>query len=84
MGAAVGPLVFKALSWLGIGFVTYQVLSVIIDNIESEIATYIGQIPADLYQILAYGGVITGLKIVLSALSVRAVLAASQTFMTKK
>lgn len=61
--AIIVPLVVKLLVALGVGFVSYQGAEFIITSAQASINTEFGQLPNDMFSILAMAGVDEGIKI---------------------
>jgi hypothetical protein len=68
-------LVFSLLAAIGVGFVTYTGLDLLLDNLESQIQTSLGSLPSATLQIMAIAGIDEGIKIILSAYATRFAIA---------
>ena len=62
--------IFKILTGLGVGYVTYEISNFGVDAIYAQFQQIQGSIPTDTLNILAMMGVFEALSIVLSAMSV--------------
>lgn len=74
--AAIGPLATKVLTALGIGWISYEGMSLIADQVRDIVVGLWGGLPSYVLDILALGGISQSVGITLSALSARAGLAA--------
>jgi len=74
--AAAWPIAKKVLVSLGIGFVTYQGMSLIADQIRNEVLAAWGQLGGATLQILTLGGIPQALGIILGGLTAGAALMA--------
>lgn len=74
--AAAWPIVKKVLVSLGIGFVAYQGLALIAEQVKQEVIAAWGQLGAATLQVLSLGGVPQALGILLGALTAGAALMA--------
>lgn len=72
--AAVWPLAKKVLVSLGIGWVTYSGLTLIVDQVKQEIVATFGQVGGATMQILTLSGIPQAVGIVLGALTAGAAL----------
>ncbi len=75
--AAAWPIAKKILVSLGIGWATYEGLSIVANQIKLEVIASWGQMGAATLQILTLGGVTQAVGILLSALMALATLLAS-------
>ena len=74
LASGVGQIVAKTLVSLGVGYVTYSGLSGLIDMNEAQILTLIQTLPPTAVQLLGVLKVGTCLRIIFSALVIRATL----------
>ncbi len=74
--AAAWPIVKKVLVFLGIGWVTYQGLDLVVGQITGEIQGLWSGLPAAVVQIASLGGIPQAVGILLGALAARATLLA--------
>lgn len=71
----VEPIISKIIGALGIGFVTFTGINLLIGKFEQSILTSISGVPADLYAIISISGIGSAFSIILSAFAMRATLA---------
>lgn len=74
--AAAWPIAKKVLVSLGIGFVTYQGMSLIAEQIRNEVLAAWGQLGGATLQILTLGGIPQALGIILGGITAGAALMA--------
>lgn len=74
--AAAWPIAKKVLIAMGIGFATYQGLTLVADQIKNEVLAAWGQIGGASLQILTLGGVPQSIGIILGAISAGAAMMA--------
>lgn len=74
--AASWPLAKKVLLMLGIGWVTYQGLGLVVGQVNSEVGALWGGMPSAVLQIASLSGVVESVGILLGALAARASLMA--------
>lgn len=67
-------LITRLLLALGLGYFIYQGMDILMGNIESQIISYFGQLPADIYNIILMCGAGEAITILLSALSTKILL----------
>jgi Protein of unknown function (DUF2523) len=65
------PLVMEVLLALGLGFVTFIGFGAGIANVKGMIEANIGQLPADMYNIVLLSGALQAMGIILSAITAR-------------
>lgn len=68
------PLATRLLTALGVGFVTYQGVGAVFDELETKIFAQFSGMPETAYQILVLAGFDHALNIILSAMSAALVL----------
>lgn len=68
---SVYPLALKVLTSLGIGWVTFEGISIGFDQLEVIAHQYWGTVPADILAIMTLSGFNTGLGTILAALAFR-------------
>lgn len=68
------PIVRSVLIGLGVGFVTYQGLDVLLGQLRGHVFDLLGSLPLSMLQILGLGGIDKALNIIFSAFAARLVL----------
>lgn len=74
--AAVWPLAKKVLLALGVGWLTYEGVGLVVDQVTSEVAGLWAGLPTAVVQILSIAGFPQMVGIILGALAARAALVA--------
>lgn len=76
LAAAAGPIVKQVLVSLGIGFISYAGLMLVVEGVIEHVQTSYGQLPAAAAALASLLGVDTALGIMLGAMVARATYAA--------
>lgn len=74
--AAIWPLAKKVLLMLGIGWVTYEGVGLLVGQVTTEVVALWGGIPTAMLQIASLGGLPQSVGIILGAIAARASLVA--------
>ena len=69
--ALVGPSLAKVFTKLGVGFVVYEGMSGVLDNLQSYVYSTLGQLPGDIYAFMNLCGMSDIISIIGSAVTVR-------------
>lgn len=72
--AAAWPLVKKVLLMLGVGWLTYEGVTLVVGQIQGQVTGLWGGLPTATLQLMALGGYTQGVGILLGALAGRAAL----------
>ena len=70
-----GPLIVRALIALGVGVLTVSGIDLALNQAMSWVSTSVGNVPSDLLNVLALGGVFNALSYVGGAMSARVAMA---------
>jgi len=62
-------IITKTLLVLGLGFVTYLGIDVLVDNIEAQLLSQFGGLPADIWNMASMAGLDVAITIIISAMA---------------
>jgi hypothetical protein len=71
---AAGSMVGRAMIAIGVGFVTYTGISVLLDSLKANVITYLSSGPVELLAIMSALKVDSAMNIIFSAIAARLVL----------
>jgi hypothetical protein len=71
LATTLGAIVGRVITGLGIGFLAYQGVDILIGNAQSYINAQMGTLPATLSQVVTLTGLPTALNMMFSALAAR-------------
>lgn len=76
--AAIGPLATRVLAALGLGYISYEAISLIVNQAMSYAQTNFTALPSAIFNLLALAGVGEGFAILAAAISFRTAMIAQR------
>jgi disulfide bond formation protein DsbB len=75
VGAIIGPMIKKALRFLGVGVVTYMGFNLVIDEAKDALLAKFGTLDSPVQQLLGLAQIDVAINIVFAAIAARALMA---------